>query len=301
MNLRQLDLNLLAVFEAVHRERSLTRAAAELALTPSAVSHALARLRGPLGDPLFVRQGRGLVPTPAADRLAPQVREAFRLLEAALGARGSFDPRRDVARLAIAMPDELEPLLLPALLAAVRPEAPGLVVSSLRLDRRSLPADLASGRVDLAVDVAQAAGFDVRHGPLLTDVLCVVAARRRRALDAAGYLAASHVAVSSRRSGRVLEDFMLGQLGLERRVALRCQDYETACRIAAASDLLVTLPRLPAERHVAALRLRAFRFPVPLPPIEVHAYWHRGRDGDPALAWLRERLSAAVAVARTTA
>lgn len=287
--LRRTDLSLLAVFDVVYRERNLTRAAQILALSQSAVSHALARLRDRLQDPLFVRQGRGVVPTARADQLAPGVQAALAKLDEALKPGAMFDPARDLRRISLAMADEIEPMVLPGLARWLREVAPQAVLTSTRVDRAALRADLAAGRVDLCIDVARPTEADVVHAPWRQHRLCVVSARRRR-LDVEAYLAAEHVAVSSRRTGPTMEEFLLGRLGLQRRVTLRCQNYEAACRVVAGSALLLTMPREQAAPLRAALGFHILPMPLDLPPIEMHLYWHRQAQDLPVQRWLRERL-----------
>jgi len=292
-SLEQLDLNLLLTFDVVYRERNLTRAARRLFVSQSAISHALARLRGQLGDPLFVRRAPGVVPTPFAERLAPGIDQALRLLRRALE-RDEFDPAQDLRRVALAMHDELEPVLLPPLVARLRAAAPAVEIHCVRLERGTLERDLGSGRLDLVIDVAQAIGPELRHAPLAGDVFCVVS-RRRRAVDTRRYLAAEHVTVSSRRTGPSLEDMLLGRVGHQRTVVVRCRRYEAACRIVADSDLLLTAPRLHAQGIAARMGLVVRPLPFDLPPVVRHLYWHRQVDTDPRSQWLRgEVLSGAL-------
>src|SRR6201995_2877539 len=156
-----LDLNLLRVFATVERERSVSRAASTLAVSQSAVSHALARLRDHLGDPLFVRQGKRIAPTPFATTIAPLVRDALGDLERAVERRASFDPRVGLEQVRIAMPRELEPFVLPPLVARLRAENPELVVTSTQLDRRNVRAELAARRLDAVIDVAHLVSCDI--------------------------------------------------------------------------------------------------------------------------------------------
>jgi len=291
--LRRTDLSLLAVFDVVYRERNLTRAAQLLALSQSAVSHALARLRERLDDPLFVRQGRGVVPTPRADQLAPGVQAALARLDEAMRPGGGFEPARDLRRLTVAMADEIEPMALPQLMRELRAAAPQAQLSSVRVDRATLRADLVGGRIDLCVDVARPTEPEIVQAPWRRHRLCVVAARRRR-LDVDSYLAADHVAVSSRRTGATMEEFVLGRLGLQRRVALRCQNYEAACRVVVESGLLLTMPREQAQPLKRALGFCILPMPLELPPMEMHLFWHRQAQDLPAVRWLRERLIAQV-------
>lgn len=293
--LEQLDLNLLVTLEAVYRERNLTRAARRLFVTQSAVSHALARLRAQLGDPLFVRRASGVEPTPVTVRLAPQVGEALRVLRRALATQ-EFEPARDLGRVRIAIHDELEPAVLPGLarrLAAAVAERDdreaGLELECVRVDRPNLERDLASSRLDLAIDGAPLASPELRQRPLFRDRFHVVSRRGTR-LSAAGYLAARHVMVSSRRTGMALEDVLLGQLGVERRVAMRCQRYEAACCLVRDAGLLLTAPRLSAGAVARRMRLALLPLPFRLPPFEMRMYWHRQLDGDPRSQWLRAQV-----------
>lgn len=288
--LRRNDLSLLAVFDVVYRERNLTRAAQLLALSQSAVSHSLARLRERMDDPLFVRQGRGVVPTPRAEQLAPGVQNALARLEEAMRPGAAFDPARDLRRVTLAVPDELEPMVLPSLARALREAAPQAVLASVRLDRSALRTDLAAGRIDLCIDVARPTEAEVVHEPWRQHRLCVVSAKARR-LNVVRYLAADHVAVSSRRTGPTMEEFLLGRLGLQRRVALRCQNYEAACRVVAETEMLLTMPREQAQLLRPALGFRILPLPMELPPIDLHLYWHRQAQDLPVQRWLRERLA----------
>ncbi len=297
LDVSRLDLNLFRVFDTIYRERNLTRAAGILCLSQSAVSHAIGRLRAQLGDPLFVREGQGVVPTPLADRLWPDIQEALALLRQAVHRSQAFDAARDITQVTLAMNDELEPSILPVLVRALRAAVPDVRVSSVRLDRASLRADLAAGRLDCAIDVAQPVSPELCHALLLQDDFVVVSrasAQSPRKLDTAAYLAAQHVTVSSRRTGRAVEDLGLARLGLERQVVMRCQHYEAACRIVADSDLLLTMPRRQAEAINAAVGNVVLPMPIPLPGVELHLYWHRQREGDPANRWLRERCGQAV-------
>jgi DNA-binding transcriptional LysR family regulator len=291
----QLDLNLFRVFDVVHRERSLSRAAVALSLTQSAVSHALGRLRDQLDDPLFVRQGRGVAPTPLAVRLAPAVREALAGLERALVDRRAFEPARDLRRVAIGVPSELEALLLPPLVARLLEASAEAQVTAVPLDRPRLRADLAASRIDLAFDVAQPVHADVAHERVFDDTFCVVASKKWRALDRAAYLEASHVAVSSRAAGTPLEDVRFATEGVQRKVAVRCQRYETACQLVAESNLLLTMPRHRAELQSQRLPLKLFDPPLRIPRVRVHLYWLRQHEEHPAHKWLHAQVREVIA------
>ncbi|MFY2563949.1 LysR substrate-binding domain-containing protein [Corallococcus terminator] len=283
------DLNLFRVFDVVYRERNLTRAAEVLFLSQSAVSHALTRLREQLGSPLFVREGRGVAPTPLAERLAPEIREALALLQQAVHHTRGFEPVRDVGTFTLAMSDMLEPSIVPRLVARLRERSPEARISSVRLERTRLERDLASGRLDLAIDVEQPTSAELRHTAFTHDAFCVVSRKRRR-LDVAAYMGARHVTVSSRRTGLAVEDLVLSRLGYQREVTVRCRHYETACRIVSGSDLMLTMPRRRAEEINTELDNHLLPMPLALPRLELHLYWHRAEDSEPRSQWLRSEL-----------
>lgn len=297
MDIRKLDLNLLVVLEAIHAEGSLTRAAQRLHLSQPALSHALARLREALDDPLFLRQGNRMVPTPRTQRLMGPLHEALGLIGEAVQEGARFDPATSRQEFRLGLRDVFEATTLPALLGRIAHQAPGVRLASVRADRRELEADLGDGRLDVALDVLLplAPDGDIRREPLSHDRLMVVARRGhpavrdgRLTLDA--YLAAGHLLVSSRRRGPGFEDQELARLGHERQVVLRCQHYFAACRVVESTDYLLTMPAQYAAVANAGLANVLLELPVRLAPMDVYLYWHESRDNDPANRWLRETL-----------
>lgn len=296
-----LDLNLLRVFDAVYRERSLARAAQVLAVSPSAVSHALRRLREHVGEPLFARDGREMVPTATCRRMAPQVLEHLAQLRQLVHHWGRFEPERSSQAFRVGMPEAVEPMLLPGLQRAFAAAAPAASLASVSFDRAAIARALASRQLDVVVDVAFPATEAVRHRPLLEDPFCVVARAGhplRRGPSLAQYLAARHVAVSTRATGAVLEDSAFLKLGVQRRVAVRCQTYPAAFALVAQSDDLVTAPALIAAEVGRSGALRRLPLPFELPPVELHLYWHANAETDPANSWLRAMVGRAFAAGR---
>ncbi|HCF3811569.1 TPA: LysR family transcriptional regulator [Pseudomonas aeruginosa] len=293
-HIARLDLNLFRVFAVIYRERNLTRAAERLCISQSAVSHALARMRQQLEDPLFVREAQGVVPSALATQMWPDIEEGLGFFQRAVERGERFDPARDIERVTLAMADEIEPILLPVLASALRKEAPSLQVASVRVSRPTLRADLAAGRLDCAIDVAQAAEESLQHAPLTRDEFVVVS-RQAEPIDREGYLSAAHVTVSARRTGRSLEDWELTRQGIERRVMLRCQHYQSACRLVADSDLLLTVPRNLALAANALVGNHIHPLPIAIPAVELHLFWHKERERDPTNSWLRGALLKAMA------
>ncbi len=309
MNFRTLDLNLLKVFDRVMSEGSLTRAATELAMTQPAASHALKRLHAAVGEPLFVRSAFGMKPTPRAEALWPQVREALASLRQAFDP-GEFDPRRDSVVFRLSMADATAAILAPPLLAAIVAERSRAQVRvqplTTRDPRRLLQqdeADLAIGHFPDAVVALQSEGpaSALRHARLYdTRYVCVM--RRGHPLAAVPltldtYCAADHLLVSFSGRPHGLVDQALATLGQQRRVVLTVNQFFTAGRVVTQSDLLTVLPLsfLPATGYAADLEVR--EMPFNLAPVAVQMLWPLRLDSAPAHRWLRRLVSKAAAAA----
>lgn len=289
----KIDLNLFTVFDAIYREGNITAAAKYLNLSQPAVSHALARLRESFDDPLFCRQGNKMQPTPVANNVIGDVQAALQQLQTTLAKSKQFDASTSNKHCAISLHSSLEALYLPSLMNRVAEQAPLMTLACTRVKRTELESKLASGDIALAVDVLLPVSSSVKHTCLAKDELVVVAAKNNNIgsiLNKETYLAHQHLLVSSRFSGPGIEDFELGRLGLQRKVALRCQHFFSACRIVANSDMLLTLPRSSAALFSKLLPVNIYPLPVPLPDIDVHLYWHENVDKEPANKWLRNKM-----------
>lgn len=294
MHLSQVDLNLFVVLEAIYREGNITRAGQRLNLTQPAISHALKRLRDLLQDPLFVRKGTHMVPTPFTRNIIEQVRQALQILEVNVSQSRNFvaeDTRRNFH---LSLWEYAEALILPALLRRLTLAAPGMSITTSRAKRRDLETELASGSVDLAIDIPMTMTDRIRHKWLMNEPFVVLARRRHPAignkLDLDTYLALRHIQVSSRRQGPSLIDIELSRRGLRREVFLRSQHNLTACMVVSETDMLLTLP----QRHAQLLNIGAvnkmYPFPLEAPRLEAHLYWHESVENDPANRWLREEI-----------
>lgn len=301
-NFRTLDLNLLRVFDQVMAERNLTRAARNLAMTQPAVSNALNRLRETLGDRLVTRSGYGVEPTPKALAIWPAVNEALRQLEASL-APGEFEAAKANATFQLAMADATAAVIMPGLVATLEREAPGVSVRVFPLTTRDPRRLLEEGQVDLAVgyfpavlaDVtaqAQAgarAGYEVQR-LYESHYVCVMRTGHpladRLTLDA--FCAARHMLVSF--SGRAYGfiDQALAAHGRQRRVVLTVNQFFTAGRVVATSDLLTVLPRHFIGVTGRAHELTHRELPFDLPPVHVDAIWHQRNGQRSDHAWLRQ-------------
>jgi DNA-binding transcriptional LysR family regulator len=295
-----MDLNLLRVFEAVFRERHLTRAARVLSVTPSAVSHALRRLREHLDEPLFRREGARMEPTAMCQRAAPALFDELAQLRALLDRWGRFEAGESTQTFRVGMSESIEPMMVPGLTPAFFRAAPGASLVSLGFDRGDLARRLASRQMDVAIEIALATPPQVRHEPLLEDELCVVVRRGhplRRGPNLKEYRGARHLVVSARPSGTVLEDLALAQFGIERRVSVRCRSYATALRLVEQSDDLLTIPTRIARDLGRLLAVARRPLPVGLPSVHLHLYWHANSDADPSNLWLRDLMHKSVSAA----
>lgn len=294
MHISRVDLNLFVVLETIYSEGTITRASRKLSLTQPAVSHALRRLRDLLKDPLFVRQGASMVPTPLTRSLITPVRQALQTLESSVSENQQFDPRITERSFVIGLPDAFEAIALPALIQHLQEAAPFLDIATLRIDRRDIETELTAGTLDLALDVPLSVSNSIRQQLLFQDRLIVFARdhhpRIKETLDLADYLRQRHIIVTTRRKGLALEDFELHRAGHYRHIGLRCQHYFAACRVVSQSDLLLTMPERYARVVNAQFHNRIFAFPVLTQPFGVHLYWHQNVDSDPANRWLREQI-----------
>lgn len=289
--LSRLDLNLFRVFEVVYQERNLTRAASVLHLSQSAISHALARLRVQLDDPLFVREGYGVAPTPLAKQLAPGIQDALSGLRRSLNPTQAFDPQRDRRRFTLNMPEQLEPVILPLILAHLNRVAPHLEVRSTSVHWADLKLEMIAGRIDLAIELSRLTDPQLQQQLLLQDSFCVMAGPGFSGeLTVEGYLAAEHVAVTSRRRGICVEDLALGHLGVVRRIRQHCQHFLTAAQLVAQGDFLLTLTRNNAQLINAGLNNRILDMPLTLPQVCLNLYWSKQMQNESANRWLRGQL-----------
>jgi DNA-binding transcriptional LysR family regulator len=293
------DLNLLIALDALLAEGNVARAARRLRLSPSATSRALARLRETTGDPLLVRAGRGLVPTPRAQALLERVGPLVEEAQAVLRPAERLDVRKLARTFTLRSSDGFVENFGPALLARIGAEAPGVRLRFVsRPDKSSAP--LRDGSVDLETGVVGAGtGPELRARALFRDRL-IGAVREghplsRGKIGADRYAAGRHILVSRRGRDRGPVDEALATLGLERRISVTVGGFSAALALARASDLIATLP----ERHSAVLRagMVSFPLPFPLPGLTVSLLWHPRMDADPAHRWLRERVREACAPA----
>jgi len=283
------DLNLLLTLDVLLVEGSVARAARRLRLSPSAMSRALARLRETMGDPLLVRAGRGLVPTPRALELRAQVSQLVQDAATVL---------RPAEQLKLGQLDRLFTLRSsdgfvenfgPALLALIGVQAPGVRLRFMQKLNKHSDA-LRDGSVDLETGVVgEATGPEVRTRTLFQDRFVGLVdpghALSQNEITPARYAAGRHVLVSRRGIEQGPMDEALRAIGLQRQIVTIVGGFSAAVALARATDLIATVP----ERHTGNLRAGLFSFALPFPvaPIRVAMLWHPRMDADAAHRWLR--------------
>lgn len=292
VDLSSVDLNLLKLFEALVRERSVTRAGLCLGLSQPAASRALGRLRAMLGDPVVVRGKLGLELTPRGETLlgpvARLLEDARRIVSPAL-----FDPASATGQFTIAAHDHLSLLVLAGLMARLARHAPAL---SLHIAQ---PAGdnvrlVEQGAVELALGIFGALPGSLHRRSLYDDSLvCVVRSSHpclAEALSLTRYTALRHVAVTISGVGLSAVDVALTNLGLRRHVALRVPHFLVAAMLVADSDMILTLPSRLARRLAEGLPLAVLDLPLPAAPLSPAMIWHERVHADPAHKWVRQQL-----------
>jgi DNA-binding transcriptional LysR family regulator len=301
VNLSSLDLNLLLVLNAVLQHGSVAAAAGALHLTPSAISNALARLRAALDDPLFVRRGRGLIPTPRALRLRPQLEAALATLQQALGEE-RFEPRTTTREFGLAMADGDQLALLPTIGQAFMRALPKARLNAISIDALLASGGLAGPMAELAI--APKLPDPELHWLPLYETDAVVVARRdhpglpaRKEITPELFTKLRHVdtllALGKPGVGHKGAEDAFAQAGLARDVAIAVPTFSAAGLIASRTDLLAALPRRVAETLCSLLPLRLLELRG-APRMPLGMVWHARVHDDPATRFLRELIAKAV-------
>jgi DNA-binding transcriptional LysR family regulator len=292
-SLSRIDVNLLVALDVLLEERNVTRAAKRLAVTQSAMSQTLQRLRDALGDPLLVRRGLGMVPTPRAEALAAPLRVALESLARAIVEQPSFDPARAKRTFRLALYDVYAISVLPRVVARLVAEAPEVELDVTPVDPDTIEDRLRHGDVDVALLRTRRYPSDLAHESVLRERLVTMLRADHPALAKGTPTAAElarHPHAMIRLSGRGGSevDSRLATKGISRRVQVRQPYFLAAAAVVSTSDLVISLPR-------TAGRALAERWPVtlldpPFGPFEyaIGATWSRHYDAEPGHRWLRE-------------
>ncbi len=294
MNFRQLDLNLLRVLAAIHRTGSVTAAGRSLALSQSATSNALARLRRFFNDDLFVRSPAGLQPTRLCETVAPAVLSQLRALEALVTSHEDFDPATTDMHWKLSLSDLGEMLFLPALAAALRAQAPRSHLSNISVAAADVATALETRDIDCAVGILQPRQHSIRAEPLFREQYVALTSpdwrpasgRAAPSLSTQQLAGASLVVASPTATFHSSVEEMLVKLKLADRIVLRARHFGALPELARSTDLVAIVPDMYARNVGERYDLRIWRLPQ-APKYEVRLVWHASTAQEPAQQWLR--------------
>jgi DNA-binding transcriptional LysR family regulator len=299
MNFRGLDLNLLVALDALLAEKSTTRAGEKICLSQPAVSGALARLRHFFGDELLVQVGNKMVLTPLAEDLAGPVRHALLKVESVVNQDSTFDPGKSTRRFRVMLSDYAATVLMPHLLPALQHEAPGVRIEMISNAESPLQA-VEQGDVDLLLIARQFRSTSLPCEELFTDQYACIAWTGNRScgdkLTMEEYLRLGHVAARFGRGQQVSADelFMI-QMGVVRRVEVVVMSFNMIPQMVVNTDRIATIHSRMARLFASSLPLRIIEPPLKLPHLVEVMNWHKVRDQDRGLSWLRQKLKDAAA------
>ena len=293
-NLRQLNLNLLLVFDALMQEQNLSRAAERLHMSQSAVSNALARLREQLDEPLlFKRTSKGLVPTAQAHTLYEPVRQALHLLQVGLGPRDQFD-LSSTHIFKMGMNDVAQAYTLPLLMTKLNSVAPQVMLSVLDVEAEAIATKLATGALDLAIDYLYFDNPDLRYEPLIEQRVLVIGRKGHPAFDGGltldSFQQSRHVSIQPRAGRGSPLEIVLGSAKARRDVQLYLPNYLAIPAIVAQTDMLGVVPMLMAHQFAPTYALETAPLPMDAPGVQISLIWHRHQDNAPGLLWLKEQI-----------
>ena len=290
---RKLDLNLLDLFSTVYKTRNLTEAGKQLGLSQPAMSHALSRLREMYDDPLFLRQAKGVQPTPFAESLVSPVSEALQILEQTLR-KEQFDPSTSNRVFRLAMTDIGEQTFLPKLVNALNEQAPFIRIESVATSTTTaeLADALSQGRIDMALGAIEKVGAGIRQQVLFSDYYVCVARNGinpQVMQERSAFLRAKHVVpdvagtVHSSLIQKFLENHTIG-----RQAMVRVTHFLAIAELVSKTDLIAIMPRNLALNVEQRWDIQHFTPPVPIPAYEVALCWHQRHSNEPGHRWLRE-------------
>lgn len=292
MNIGSLDLNLLVVFDAILRERSITLAASRIGLSQPAMSNALARLRHTLNDPLFVRTSHGMEPTPYAEQIAGPISRACESIENALRVGSTFDPASSSRTFTFYMTDIGEVVLLPSILRHLQKVAPRISIKVVRVPQRGAQHAMTAGEVDLAIGLFPSLQAGFYEQMLYRDTfVCIARADHpqiRHTLTRRQFTEIPHVLVSSAGTGHeAAVENIIARQRVKRSIALTVPHFLVLPMIVAQTDLIVTIPQRVALAFSGTPGMKILKPPIGFPHIDIKQHWHERFHHDPANKWMR--------------
>lgn len=290
----KLDLDWLHVFIEIYKTQSVSRAAQALGIEQASASIALGKLRRHFDDPLFCRTQAGMVPTPHAQAIYPDLLEALTRLDKARGAPGAFLPQQATREFRLCMTDISEIVLLPRLVNHLQHTAPGIAVEAEKISPDSRRR-LESGDLDLAVGFTPdlEAGF-YQQALFAQDFVCLASSEHPRigsSLTRQAFSGEGHILVMTSGTGHSIVDKVLAKHKVQRRIVLRVHSFLGVARIVAQTELLVIVPRQLGHALAQQERVKLLEPPVPLPAYKVKQHWHERFNQDAGNIWLRKTMA----------
>ncbi|WP_448546570.1 LysR family transcriptional regulator [Thalassotalea fusca] len=292
MNLKQFDLNLLVIFYSVYQHNSVSKAAEELCISQSALSHALARLRQKLDDALFIRINNCMTPTQRAIELAAQMERALPIIEQAVYSPSTFDAKTANRTFTLVATDYTEYCLLPKLVRHLAEVAPHISLRVLPANNINVSAMLEDNAIDFAL------GFEhqtfqsstIAYSTWLTDSYATLVSREHSEisdmLTLERFLQASHILIAPWGERRGIVDQVLAKQGLSRKIAVQLPSVLVAPHVLANSNYLLTLPQQIAEQVSRNSQCQIFIPPIEIPKYQLNIYWHKLNNDKPEIKWL---------------
>jgi DNA-binding transcriptional LysR family regulator len=294
MHVGHLDTMQIRLIAELADLRNVSMAAQRVGLSQSAASHALAKLRRQLGDPLFARAVKGIQLTPYGERVAIAARSALETLRTGLESNRAFDPRATDRRFNLYASDVGQMVLLPRLIEFLHKEAPRALVKALPIPLVNPGAALASGEVDVAFGFFDNLTSGFQQSFVFRErYVCAIRRNHpafRRGMTVEAFAAAEHAIADSTGMAHAVIDRELAKHGIRRNVRLRVPGFHVLPMIVQQSNLLAVIPGRLAEAFEAHAGIKALSLPVPIPPFEIRVYWHERYQNDPPNCWFRRTL-----------
>ena len=289
MKIKDTDLNLFIAFDVIYTEKNLTKSGQVLGITQPAVSNALARLRDLFNDELFIRTSRGMIPTPVANQLIGDIRNALSLIQNTISVSEKFDPSTANMTFKISIGDTSEYRLLPLLIKELAEIAPKVKVETYLTARKDAPRELASGAIDFSIDPPLQSDQHLKHEKIYQEDYVMIVRKdhpilKKQKITIEDYLDLSHIHISNRKTGMGHVDMTLYKLGLTRDIYLRAQHFLVAPYIVEQSDMAITTTKgFAVDRNLAWREL-----PFDIDPLVLHLYWHENNDNESSSKWMRD-------------
>ena len=289
MKIKDTDLNLFIAFDVIYTEKNLTKSGQVLGITQPAVSNALARLRDLFNDELFIRTSRGMIPTPVANQLIGDIRNALSLIQNTISVSEKFDPSTAEMTFKISIGDTSEYRLLPLLIKELAEIAPKVKVETYLTARKDAPRELASGAIDFSIDPPLQSDQHLKHEKIYQEDYVMIVRKdhpilKKQNITIEDYLNLSHIHISNRKTGMGHVDMTLYKLGLTRDIYLRAQHFLVAPYIVEQSDMAITTTKgFAVDRNLAWREL-----PFDIDPLVLHLYWHENNDNESSSKWMRD-------------